>query len=79
MSPEFILLIISVLGNFIVILKRIKLIYTPCISIDCRSNQEGDDIDTQEAQPQNTSMIKRIINRMTPRSKDKAEKAEIPV
>ena len=72
MSPEFILLIISLIGNFIVILKRINLIYTPCISIDCRNNVDVNEgkPDEEVADENKPTMIKRIINKITPRKKE---------
>ena len=71
MSPEFILLIISLIGNFVVILKRINLIYTPCLSIDCRSNNDNEGKPDEEIVDENkTTMVKRIINKITPRKKE---------
>ena len=69
MSPEFILLIISLIGNFIVILKRINLIYTPCLSIDCRNNVDvnEDEVDIND-NPNQKTMLKRFIQKITPRN-----------
>ena len=77
MSPEFILLIISLIGNFIVILKRINLIYTPCISIDCRNNVDvnEDEVDIND-NPNQQTMMKRFIQKITPR-KDAKHKKEV--
>ena len=72
MSPEFILLIISLIGNFVVILKRINLIYTPCLSIDYRNNNDNDrlTLDEEIVDENKTTMVKRIINKLTPRKKE---------
>ena len=79
-SPEIILLVINLTTNCIVILKRIKICYSPCFSLDCRSSNElTEEEETLHEDGNNrneSNTFKKILNRLTPRSKTIMEKSE---
>lgn len=82
MNTELILLIISLFSNAVIILKKIKVIWTPCLIISCTSeieempNSEGvretqrrASLEANETQ----SRIKQILNKLTPRKKNETQ------
>jgi hypothetical protein len=68
-SPEFILLIISLSSNILIILKKIKLITTPCCIVDCREDRDIDKKESESEQPM--SFSQKVIDKLTPRTKMK--------
>lgn len=46
MNTELILLIISLSSNLLIIFKRVKVLWTPCLVCDCRSGNDGEDLGT---------------------------------
>jgi hypothetical protein len=72
MSPELIMLIVSIGTNVLVIFKRVRVCWTPCMILQCRN-----DVGENEAENQPT-FISKIIKRVTPRNK-KQENNNNPV
>lgn len=66
MSPEMILLIISLIGNIGIIFKKIRVIWTPCFIIDCRSGNTEESVE-QAVEPNEANVFKRAITKLTPR------------
>lgn len=62
MNTELILLIISLFSNAVIILKKIRVIWTPCLIIQCGNDEEENKNNSESA-----NRIKRILSRLTPR------------
>ena len=62
MNTELILLIISLFSNAVIILKKIRVIWTPCLIIQCSGEEEENKNNSESA-----NRIKRILSRLTPR------------
>lgn len=73
MSPEWILLIISLVGNVMVIFKKVRVVWTPCIILDCRT--EGSTENNNE--PTEPNIFKRAITKLTPRKKNSSQANEL--
>jgi len=65
MSPEWILLIISLVGNVMVIFKKVRVVWTPCLILDCRT--EGSTEELSENDPTEPNIFKKAITKLTPR------------
>ena len=69
MNTETILLIVSLFSNAVIILKKIKVIWTPCLIIQCSQSVEDNTPSTDSNSEGNRALrIKRFITeRFTPR------------
>ena len=68
MTPEMILLIVSLVGNVMILFKRIQIIWTPCLILDCRSTK-NDSVDDDIQPSSEPTIFKRAIEKLTPRKK----------
>ena len=76
MNTELILLIISLFSNAVIILKKIRVIWTPCLIIQCGNDEENTQPETNAST--DISKFKRFLTRLTPRkSKPPEELGEI--
>ena len=78
-SAEMILLLISMISNVVIVFsKRIKLIYSPCCYVDCRTNAEEDE-DEEMTNDNSTGLLKRLVSKITPRriKQDKANEFKV--
>ena len=61
MNTELILLIISLSSNFLIIFKRVKVIWTPCLVCDCRSPEI--EIETPSSNNSNSDKIRKALSK----------------
>ncbi len=59
MNTELILLIISLSSNFLIIFKRVKVIWTPCLVCDCRSPE----IEIETPSSNNSDKIRKALSK----------------
>ena len=71
LSTEVILLIISLSSNFFLIFRKIRVIWSPCLVIQCSA--DVDESDTSETAA--SSKLKTLLNKITPR-KDKRKEIQ---
>lgn len=64
MNTELILLIISLFSNAVIILKKIRVIWTPCLIISCTNEVEEETNSTETTTP---NRLKQFLNKLTPR------------
>ena len=71
MNTELILLIVSLFSNAVIILKKIRLIYTPCLIIQCgdNNNDNVNDRNSDDTQESHLIRLKNYLSRYTPRLK----------
>ena len=75
MSPEYVLVIISVLSNIVVLFsRRIKLIYSPCCYISCVQDEDNEE---EYIDGNNQNIIKRVLSKITPRRNKPEQKADV--
>ena len=82
MSPEYVLVIISVLSNIVVLFsRRIKLIYSPCCYISCVQDEDNEEEyisnGGQSPDGNNQNIIKRVLSKITPRRNKPELKADV--
>ena len=69
MTTEMVLLLISMITNIIIVVsKKIKLIYTPCLYIDC-GGLDYDDEYVNNTNNDNSNLFKKVLSKITPRKK----------
>ena len=61
MNTELILLIISLSSNFLIIFKRVKVIWTPCLACDCRNSDI--EVETPSSNNSNSDKIKKALSK----------------
>lgn len=64
MNTELILLIISLFSNAVIILKKIRVIWTPCLIISCVNEIEEENNSSSET---NFTKFKKVLSKLTPR------------
>ena len=73
LSTEMVLLIVSLTGNIIILLKRIKIFYTPCLIIQCDGSNNDNDRNSDESNSNSNEnhlvRLKNYLSRYTPRLK----------
>lgn len=71
LNTETILLIVSLFSNAVIILKKIKVIWTPCLIIQC-SSESVDDANNNVVESNSDRSVKfqKFIQRITPRTKN---------
>lgn len=71
LNTETILLIVSLFSNAVIILKKIKVIWTPCLIIQC-SSESVDDVNNNVVESNSDRSVKfqKFISRITPRTKN---------
>ena len=79
MSPEMILLIISMIGNVGIIFKKIRVIWTPCLVLDCRTEGRESQAELPEDEPLEPNIFRRAITKLTPRKKSCSQQQANPV
>ena len=72
MNTELILLIVSLTSNFLIIFKRVKVLWTPCLICDCRSINDAEDLETPSTtNTSNTERVKKALSRfIKPKNKN---------
>ena len=70
LNTETISLIVSLFSNAVIILKKIKVIWTPCLIIQC-SSESVDDVNSENNSDRSVKIAKlsKFISRITPRTK----------
>ena len=81
MNTETILLIVSLFSNAVIILKKIKTVWTPCLIIQCSQSIEDNTPSTDSNIDGNRALrIKRFITeRFTPRRTQTQTVNDVPV
>ena len=71
MNTELILLIISLFSNAVIILKKIRVIWTPCLIISCVNSEgvrEANEVEEETNRDNETpNRLKQFLNKLTPR------------
>lgn len=72
MNTELILLIISLSSNLLIIFKRVRVLWTPCLVCDCRNGNDAEDLETPSTtNTSNTERVKKALSRfIKPKNKN---------
>ena len=72
MNTELILLIISLSSNLLIIFKRVKVVWSPCLILDCRNGNVGEDLESPSSTTtSNTERVKKALSRfIKPKNKN---------
>ncbi len=64
MLTEHILLIVSLSSNLLIIFKRVKVLWTPCLVCDCRPGDKAEiELETPSSNNSNSDKIKKALSK----------------
>ncbi len=81
MNTETILLIISLFSNAVIILKKIKVIWTPCLIIQCQNDSQAEGNSNENSSSETNTQALRIkrylTTKFTPRRIQQQKREEV--